>query len=258
MKGKTTLHLVLLGIICMLALPGPALADIYLKYRQRTDAFEMMGQKQPAKESVRETWIAKDMIRTDEEGQTMIMRIDEQQIYLIDNQAKTYAAFPMDMEEMAKQAIEEDQEMSAEEKEEAKDFVEGMMEEMADFNIIVKDTGETKKIGAWNCRKYIQTTSTNMGPSETELWATQDIELDYDLLHRMAAASMMMMPGGRESMGDFVKEMKKIKGVTVYSVSTASMMDAQVRTTQELLDYADKEAGEGFYTVPKSYTKEAG
>ena len=207
---------------------------------------------------MRETWIARDMIRTDEGPQTMIMRIDKQQVYLMDNQARTYSEFPMDMEKMAEQAIEEDEQMTPEEKQEAKDFVQGMMDEMSEFSIAVEDTGETKKIGGWNCRKYIQTTTTTRGPSETELWATQDIKLDYDLLHRMAAASMMMMPGMRESKGAFTKEMKKIKGVTVYAVSTANMMNTQIRTTQELLDYSDKNADEGFYTVPEDYTKEDG
>lgn len=256
MKGKQMLRLALLWVLCMLVLPGLIHADIYLKYRQRTDAFEMMGQKQPAKESVRETWMAKDMIRTDEGPQTMIMRIDQKRIYLMDNQARTYSEFPMDMEKMAQQAIEEDEEMTPEEKEEAKDFVQGMMEGMSEFSITVKDTGEMKKIGNWNCRKYLQTTTTTMGPSETELWATQDIKLDYDLLHRMAAASMMMMPGMNESMGDFSREMRKIKGVTVYSVSTATMINAKIRTTQELLDYSDKKAAQGAYTVPDNYTEE--
>lgn len=258
MKRKEILRLVFLYGVCMLALPGLIHADIYLKYRQRTEAFEIMGQEQPARESMRETWIARDMIRTDEGPQTMIMRIDKQQVYLMDNQARTYSEFPMDMEKMAEQAIEEDEQMTPEEKQEAKDFVQGMMDEMSEFSIAVEDTGETKKIGGWNCRKYIQTTTTTMGPSETELWATQDIKLDYDLLHRMAAASMMMMPGMRESKGAFTKEMKKIKGVTVYAVSTANMMNTQIRTTQELLDYSDKKADEGFYTVPEDYTKEDG
>ncbi|HNU73470.1 MAG: hypothetical protein BWZ01_01524 [Deltaproteobacteria bacterium ADurb.BinA179] len=258
MKRKEILRLVFLYGVCMLALPGLIHADIYLKYRQRTEAFEIMGQEQPARESMRETWIARDMIRTDEGPQTMIMRIDKQQVYLMDNQARTYSEFPMDMEKMAEQAIEEDEQMTPEEKQEAKDFVQGMMDEMSEFSIAVEDTGETKKIGGWNCRKYIQTTTTTMGPSETELWATQDIKLDYDLLHRMAAASMMMMPGMRESKGAFTKEMKKIKGVTVYAVSTANMMNTQIRTTQELLDYSDKNADEGFYTVPEDYTKEDG
>lgn len=258
MKRKEILRLVFLYGVCMLALPGLIHADIYLKYRQRTEAFEIMGQEQPARESMRETWIARDMIRTDEGPQTMIMRIDKQQVYLMDNQARTYSEFPMDMEKMAEQAIEEDEQMTPEEKQEAKDFVQGMMDEMSEFSIAVEDTGETEKIGGWNCRKYIQTTTTTMGPSETELWATQDIKLDYDLLHRMAAASMMMMPGMRESKGAFTKEMKKIKGVTVYAVSTANMMNTQIRTTQELLDYSDKNADEGFYTVPEDYTKEDG
>ena len=256
MNAKQMLRLVLPAAMCMLMLPGLIHADIYLKYKQRTDAFEIMGQKQPARETVRETWIARDMIRTDEGPQTMIMRIDKKQIYLMDNQAKTYSEFPMDMQEMARQAIEEDQEMSPQEKEDAKDFVEGMMEGMSEFSVTVEDTGQTKKIGPWNCRKYIQTTNTAMGPSETELWATNDIDLDYDLLHRMAAASMMMMPGMQKTMDDFVKEMKKIDGVTVHSISTSTMMDTEIRTTQDLLDYSDKKTGEGFYTVPKNYMKE--
>jgi hypothetical protein len=256
MKARETFRLVLLCIICLTALPGLIHADIYLKYRQRTDAFEMMGQIQPEKETVRETWIARDMVRTDEGPQTMIMRMDRNLIYLLDNQSRTYAEFPMDMEKMAEQAIEEDEEMTAQQKQEAKDFIEEMMREMGEFSISVKDTGQTKKIGEWSCRKYIQTTTTPMGPSETQLWATKDIELDYSLLHRMAAASMMMMPGGREAVDDFMKEIKKIEGVTVYSVSTASMMDAQIRTTQELLDYSDKEAGEEFYEIPEGYTEE--
>ncbi|HON39113.1 MAG: DUF4412 domain-containing protein [Desulfomonilia bacterium] len=256
MKVKQMLRIVLPAVICMMLLPGLVHADIYLKYKQRTEAFEIMGQKQPARETVRETWIAKDMIRTDEGPQTMIMRIDKKQIYLLDNQAQTYSEFPMDMQEMARQAIEEDQEMSPQEKEEARDFVEGMMKGMSEFRVTVEDTGQTKKIGPWNCRKYVQTTNTAMGPSETVLWATKDIDLDYDLLHRMAAASMMMMPGMQESMDDFIKEMKKIDGVTVHSVSTSAMMDAEIRTTQDLLDYSDKKTSEEFYTVPENYLEE--
>lgn len=148
MKRKEILRLVFLYGVCMLALPGLIHADIYLKYRQRTEAFEIMGQEQPARESMRETWIARDMIRTDEGPQTMIMRIDKQQVYLMDNQARTYSEFPMDMEKMAEQAIEEDEQMTPEEKQEAKDFVQGMMDEMSEFSIAVEDTGETKKMAA--------------------------------------------------------------------------------------------------------------
>jgi hypothetical protein len=235
--------------------PGFISADVYLKYKQHTDPFQVMGQTQPAKDSVRETWVGENRIRNDEGLQSVIMRLDRKQVYFINNEQKMYAVLPMDVEKMAKQAIEGDKSMSIQEKEQAKKFVQEMMRDISKFTISIKETGETKKIGKWNCSKYIQTTKTAMGPSTTEIWATKDIPLDYGMLNRMFAASMMMMPSLKGSMDDISREMSKIKGVTVYSASSSSVMDTQVKSTQELLDCADKNVPDSFYEPPEGYSK---
>lgn len=252
---RIPLHALLLCAIFILAAPSLVSADVYLKYRQHTDPFEVAGQVQPASDSVRETWVGKNKIRNDEGTQTVIMRLDRKLVYFIDNQKKTYSELPMDVQKMAEKAIEQDESMSPQEKQEAMDFVEGMMKSMSDLSITVEKTDETKKIGNWKCRKYVQTTSTSMGPSVTEVWATRDINLDYELLNRMYAASMTMMPGLRNSIDDITKEMNKIKGVTVYSASVTSAMDTQVKSSQQLLDYADKDAPQGLYEPPADYLK---
>ncbi|HNY66184.1 MAG TPA: DUF4412 domain-containing protein [Deltaproteobacteria bacterium] len=236
-------------------MPGFLHADVYLKYRQHTDSFEVMGQTQPAKDSVRETWVGENRIRNDEGLQTVIMRLDTKQVYFINNEQKMYAILPMDVEKMAKQAIESDKSMSIQEKEQAKKFVQEMMNDISKFTISIRETGERKKIGKWNCTKYIQTTKTAMGPSTTEIWATQDIPLDYAMLNRMFAASMMMMPSLKGSMEEISKEMGKIKGVTVFSSSSSTVMDTEVKSTQELLDCADKSVPDGFYEPPEGYSK---
>ena len=94
-----------------------------------------------------------------------------------------------------------------------------------------------------------------MGPSESELWVTQDIKIDTELFSKMQAASMMMMPGMQENMAEVKKEMGKLKGVMVYSVSTATMMNTTVKTTQELMDYMEKSTPSDFYSPPKGYSK---
>lgn len=249
------LHTLWVCAVCILALPGLIHADVYLKYRQHVDPFSVMGQEQPAKDAVRETWIAKNMIRNDEGLQTVIMRLDKKVVYFVNNEQKTYAELPMDVEKMAQQAIEHDKNMTAEEKEEAKRFLQEMIKDMSKISITVRSTEEKKKIGDWTCKKYIQTTTTSTGPSMTEIWATRDIDLDYDLLNRMYAASMMMMPSMKDSIDDIMREMRKIEGVTVYSSSTTTVMDTQIKSSQELLAYADRDAPEGFYEPPKGYSR---
>jgi hypothetical protein len=254
-RRPLTLHTALwLFTIPIFFIPSLLQADVYLKYRQHTDPVQVMGQTQPAKDSIRETWVGENRIRNDEGRQSVILRLDKKQVYFINNEQKMYAILPMDVEKMAQQAIENDKTMSLEEKEQARKFVQEMMKDISKFTIAIKETGEKKKIGKWNCSKYIQTTKTAMGPSVTEIWATKDITLDYKMLNRMFAASMMMMPSLKGSMDDISREMAKIKGVTVYSASSSSVMDTEVRSTQELLDCADRNPPDSFYEPPKEYT----
>jgi hypothetical protein len=257
MTGKRILlHMALaLYAVCIFFIPGPILADVYLKYRQHTDPYKVMGQMQPAKDSVRETWVGENCIRNDEGVQSVILRLDKKQVIFINNEQRMYAILPMDVEKMAQRAIEHDRNMSPEEKEQAKKFVREMMKDISKFTITIRETEDKKKIGKWNCSKYVQTTKTAMGPSTTEIWATKDIALDYKLLNRMYASSMMMMPSLKGSLDDITREMGKIKGVTVFSSSSSSVMDTEVKSTQELLACADRNAPNGFYEPPKGYTR---
>lgn len=255
-KKHIITHAVMLCAVSIFICAGSISADVYLKYRQHTDPFEVMGQVEPAKDSVRETWVAKNMIRNNEGQKTVIMRLDKKLVYFINNEQKSYAELPMDVEKMAQKAIDRDEKMSEQEKEQAREFVQGLMKNMSKLSITIKETGERKKIGNWNCLKYIQTTTTAMGPSVTEIWATNELELDYELLNRMYASSMVMLPSLRDSINTITQEMNKIKGITVLSISTTTIMDSQIKSSQELLEYSNKNIPESFYEPPDGYIKQ--
>ena len=113
-----------------------------------------------------------------------------------------------------------------------------------------------KKIGNWNCRKYIREMSVGMGPVTSEVWATEDLKMNFDLNAQFNAAMMAMQPGAKESIDQSVAEMKKIKGVPVLTITTANVMGSSMRSTEELLEFREGKAPAGIFEVPGGYVKQ--
>ena len=242
----------LAALICaMVAWPSMALADIFMKQKHHTGSFQVMGQTQPAKDIIQNVWMTDTLIRNDSEQQSVIVRLDKQTVTMIDHVKKTYAEMPLNMDKaMGEMAGEK---MSKEQKE----AMAGMMKSMMKFTMKVTETGEKKKIGAWNCRKYIQKLDTAMGPTITELWATEDIKVKGDIFAKYTAIMMTMQPGLRESMAQVMQETKKIKGVTVLTESSSTMMGATLKTSMQLLEFKEGRAPATIATVPAGYKKQA-
>lgn len=55
-----------------------------------------------------------------------------------------------------------------------------------------------------------------------------------------------------------LQEMKKVKGIVVYNVTTADVMGAKVKTTEELVEIEEKTAPAGAFDLPKDYKKTEG
>ena len=88
--------------------------------------------------------------------------------------------------------------------------------------------------------------------STSEIWATEDIKIDYELYMTLGLSMMPKTPG----LDKMLEEMKKIKGLIVLSTGTTSMMGTDVKNTQELLEVSKKSAPAGTYEVPEGYKKE--
>ena len=204
-------------------------------------------------EEIQTICITDNKLRSDSEKQSVIMLLDEKKMYMLDHEEKTYSEMPMNMGQMMDSKMQEamaGEDMSAEEKE----MMQNMMGGATDIKVTVTPTDETKKIGEWNCRKYIQEMKTMMGPTTSEIWATQDLKIKYDVYQKFKEAF-----GGQGSFGNMMssmaEEMKKVEGVPVLTTTTMNMMGANITSTTELLEFKETSAPEGTFDIPGGYKK---
>jgi hypothetical protein len=245
-------NVILFGTLLLFVLPGVVLADTMIKQTTSVDAFEMMGQKVPARADTSATWLAKGKARMDQgDTATVIMLMEKNVLYMIDHNKKSYAEMPLDalgdMEKMM--GIDE----SDEEAKAQLEMMKGMMS-MMQMKVTVKPTEETQKIRDWDCTKYLVSTKMGMGSVESEIWATEDAKVDFDMFLEISQSFKAMFPGYKEA----VEEMKKVKGIAVKTDATVDMMGAKVHSMTEVIEIAEKNAPAGTFAVPEGYEKTEG
>lgn len=226
-------------------------ADIFMKQRTYTEGFQMRGQNVPPREDFQVSWIREDMIRHDNERQSIIIRLDKMTMTMLDHPTRTYRLISL-----KENAGGDDREEGKPGTRERKRAESKMPRETMKLKITITDTGEQKKIGKWKCRKYIQQMDSMMGPSRSEIWATEDLRLDTNVLSRFNAAMAMPM-GSRGSMEEVTQEMKKIKGVPVLTTSTVDIQGAKMKSNMELLEFKEEQAPKGTFEVPADYTRKS-
>jgi hypothetical protein len=261
MKNRRIFNVVIIAaLFCFVFGTVQARADIYMKQKMHTDEFKMMGKTQPAKDEISIFWLGENKARTDQEAGTTSILIGEKKIlYLIDHNKKTYAEMPLDFDKMfdeAAGAAAGDDPEAAEAKKKMPGFMKGLMKGvMGGMSAKVTETGETKKIGDWNCRKYLIEMDMGMaGKTNSEAWATEDLKIDYSLY--FASANAML--AGQSGFDKIVKEMQKVKGVIVFQTAKVKIMGSEVTSTTELLECSDKAAPAGNYDIPAGYKKVKG
>jgi hypothetical protein len=257
-KEKNRMHskeyLRVFGLIFVLTcfvVPLAVQADVYIKQKNHTDEMKIMGQTQPASDEMFVTWMGKDKARLDHgEDTSIIVRLDKKMIYMINHAEMKYGEMPFNETSDILTAAVSGSDLSDEEKAQAQKMMKGFAS-MMQPKVTVKETGEAQKIKNWNCKKYIMTMEMMGTKSTSEIWATEDIKIDYELYKTLGLSMMPKTPG----LDKMLEEMKKIKGLTVLSTGTTSVMGTDVKSTQELLEVSEKSAPAGTYEVPEGYKK---
>lgn len=260
MKNKRTC--LVLGLAILVAFVFGAVqarADFYVKKKVHTPAITMVGQTQPEKDDISVSWMGQNKVRTDQQdGNSIILLGDKGVMYMIDNAKKEYAEMPMNFDKILEEAVAEEGEEDAEEAAEKKKIagmMKGMMKGMmGEMSAKVTETGETKKIGDWDCSKYLIDMSMGMGSTKSEAWATQDIKFNYGLYFAAGNAMMAGQPGFEK----IAQEMQKVKGFIVYQVDKVKAMGQEMTMTTEVLECTDKAAPAGTYDIPAGYKKVKG
>ncbi|RPJ02144.1 MAG: DUF4412 domain-containing protein [Candidatus Aminicenantes bacterium] len=258
MRSRTFRYFILTVLIGFVFGLAQAQADIFMKQKTHTGAFQVMGQSQPEKDEIMTFWIGENRVRTDMETAktSSILLADKKLIIMIDHNKMQYSEMPLDFDKMFEEAAAAeagDDPEKAEAMKKMPGFMKNMMKGvMGNMSAKVTETDETKKIGDYNCRKYLIEMNMGMGgETKSEAWATQDLKIDYTMAFTAANAMMASMPGFEK----IVQEMKKVKGVVVLQTATIKMMGAEVTSTTELLEATEKSAPAGNYDIPAGYKK---
>jgi hypothetical protein len=241
---------VLVSLIALLGTANLARADIFMRQLQHMDGFQMMGQSQPAADVEVSVWVTDKGMRSDNPKQSAIVKPDEKVLILLDHEQRTIVKMPLDADAMAANMAGKGKDMTPDDKAQ----LQKLMGKMTQIKVSITDTGEQTKIGDWNCTKYLQTIETFMGPSSTEVWATEDLEIDADRYADLTMAMMAMQPGMKENLAQVQREVKKIKGVRVLEKTTNDMMGTEVNSTVKLLAFKEGKAPANLFDLPQGYT----
>jgi hypothetical protein len=225
----------ILGIVVLAAallLP----ADIYIKTNVHTDAFEMMGQKQPAKDEVTEQWIGNNQLVNKTGDKIMIMDMNKKLMFIVNPKDKSYVetALPLDMTKLLPKEA-------------------AGMASMMKVTVKVNANGQTKKIGSWNCTGYDVDMGMMMMNMKMKVWATTEVPFDWKSFAKMYANVSKMQFMDDAAIAEFMK----INGYQVASEMSMDMMGSKMRVASQVAEITQKPAPAGTYAVPAGFTKKA-
>jgi hypothetical protein len=179
---SSVLSLALATVATVATVATGAGADTLLTVKSHHDAFEVMGERQEAKDTQVKIWIGADRMRRDDGDTSTILRLDRKKLYLLDHTEKTYSeiALPITLARLAPKGQE--------------DMVK-QVEKMMEIDAQVTPTQETRKIGQWNTRKVLVSIKSAMGMTiNTTMWISPEVE-SYRALNQLAAQALALQPG---------------------------------------------------------------
>ena len=214
-------------------------ADVYIKTKTHTDAFEMMGKKQPAKDQVTEQWLGDNKFAQISENQNMVVDLNQNVIYVIYPGTKSYveAKLPLDMSKLLPEQA-------------------AAMMKMMKMTITVNPTGESKKVGDWNCKGYDINMSMQMMTMKMKSWVTKEVPFDWKAFSEKMFPHVMKLSGTMGLDENALKEFKKLEGFQVAMEMKMSLMGQDIKTTSQVVEISKKSAPTGIYSVPQGYTKQ--
>ena len=241
---KTTRMVAVIVMAVAFSFGGTVLADSFFKQAVHTDAFEMMGQKSPEKNDTTIMWLTEGKAYSQTGNEPAIIFDAEKGVmFMVNNERKEYSVIHMDLF-----GGDTKDESETDEKAQMKKMAQGMM---GSTEVTVTPTDEGKKIGDWKTTKYNVDMSIAMMKSKQELWATEDIKVDNDMFNAVSSGMMVQIPG----FDKIIKEMKKVKGLPVMSITRTSAMGNEIVTKTTLIEYSEKDAPDGVFDIPKDYKK---
>ncbi len=215
-----------------------AAADVYVKSSSHTDPISVMGQNQPARDTVTEQWIGDGQIATITPSNTVLIDLNKNVMRIVNTKAKTYveATLPLDYSKLLPAPM-------------------GSMLQGMKTTATVTATGNKKTYGTRSCDEYTVNLNMMSMPMTMKVYASTDVPFDYQKYLEKVQTSLLKS----QMMGiddDSIKELSKIKGYWIAQELNGDLMGAKIRQTTEVIEIANKPAPAGIYDLPAGYTKQ--
>ena len=212
-------------------------ADIYIKTISHRDSATYMEITIPEQDTIMEQWVSGKKFAMVADPLTYIVDLARNSAIFLIPASKTYVetTLPIDMIKLM-----------------PPEFAD--MAAMLQYTATVKPSGETKKIGAWNCAGYDVAVSRIGSPLAMKIWATTDVPFDLTKYEEMLGAVLKAQMFLGEAT---VKEFAKIKGIQVATETMGEINGIQMRMTTEVVEISQKDAPLGIFEIPAGFTKKA-
>lgn len=214
-------------------------AEIYIKTKSHTGAFEIMGQKKPERVEYSEQWIADTRMAHTRLQQTTVVDLDKNVVYIIYHEPKTYVETPLPLEMKKLMPTE-------------------MLAMMSMWKVNAKTTpsGETKKIKEWNCKGFNVDITMGMMSMKIKTWATKDVAINWKNFTEKLYPPLLQAILGQGMDEETLNQYLVIEGFQVSSRITINIMNQEIKSTREVVEISEKPAPPDIFSVPAGYKKQ--
>ncbi len=229
---------IVLFVFGMIMTSAFATADVKVVKITYENQILMMTHGGPGTQHKTVIYIGEDRLKIDDKVTTMIVRLDEKTMYIINHDAKTTSpiTLPIDLASQLPKTMNKD------------------VLETLKFNITVTPTEQKRQVGSWMAQRYDVSMISPMAKLESKVWVTEDLGFDFDMERYLELYDtiLSLQPG----IVDSLSELHKIKGFEVAreSVVMVSVLAGNsVSSTEKVISIAEVEAPEGTYEPPAAY-----
>ncbi len=243
MKSKTFFCALSLLMLVALALPLTASADHKISIEIHKAGYETDNLKGNPSTDTSVYWMSGKNARVDEsDSASYIINGETGVMYMLNHKSKTSTLIEPDaLGKLIRAQGGDDSASMAQAK--------GMME-MMKVKAVVTPTEETKKIGDYNCKKWIYNIEIAMTTTTTVAWVSDEVPVNINQFMRLSQSMKAFLPGFDEA----AKELEKMSGFIVSSSTEANFMGVDIKSTSTLLAVEEVKTTADLFTVPEGYT----
>jgi hypothetical protein len=215
----------------------PCAADTCVKIASHTDEYYFGGEMNPAVDRTTEVWYGEEKVAIVTGTQKVVIDAGAGTLTFVEMRDSSFArtTLPFDWSKLvAKETL-------------------GFLTRYARHGE-VRETSETKTIGAWKCRRYdvtswIDAEDGRYNEREEKVWVSADPPIDWELQRRTSADALRL--ANYDAV--LVEALSRIEGLSVEVEATVYVRGLAVGSSERVVEAADRTPPPGVYEVPAGF-----